>query len=172
MLSLRSRKPKLTTVGDSLRWPRDTLSPLKLVLTSPTSGSRSVGIVRSCGLKPRIFFLFPSFLPSPRRYSSGWALASWTICLHFWFLNNLVFMVWGCYPHVQPPTCRTRVFLFVWLLPLELSGMGDSTSSYATALLLLHYSSLCIQKFSVLYISFMPTGTNRWPHLRTVSRKN
>jgi hypothetical protein len=30
-----------------LRWPRDTLYPLKLALTSPTSGGRSVGIVRS-----------------------------------------------------------------------------------------------------------------------------
>jgi hypothetical protein len=29
-----------------LRWPRDTLYPLKLALTSPTSGGRSVGIVR------------------------------------------------------------------------------------------------------------------------------
>jgi hypothetical protein len=32
--------------GDSLRWPRDTIYPLKLVLTSPTSGGVSVGIVR------------------------------------------------------------------------------------------------------------------------------
>jgi hypothetical protein len=83
-----------------------------------------------------------SFLPSPRRYSSGWALVSWIISPHFslfcicsdneasngrmkkweecgwkrswptyfswfsvhsihprliiWFLNNLVFTVWGC----------------------------------------------------------------------------
>jgi hypothetical protein len=29
-----------------LRWPRDTLYPLKLALTLPTSGGRSVGIVR------------------------------------------------------------------------------------------------------------------------------
>jgi hypothetical protein len=38
-----------------------------------------------------------SFLPSPRRYSSEWALASWKICsrLTVWFLNNLVFIVWG-----------------------------------------------------------------------------
>jgi hypothetical protein len=49
------------------------------------------------------------------------------------FLNNLVFTVWGCYPHAQPPTRRTRVSLFVWLLPLDLSGMCDPTSSYATA---------------------------------------
>jgi hypothetical protein len=32
---------------DPLRWPRDTLSPKKLALTSQTSGCRSVGIVRS-----------------------------------------------------------------------------------------------------------------------------
>jgi hypothetical protein len=31
------------------------------------------------------------------------------------------------------PTWRTRVSLFVWLLPLYPSGTGDSTSSYATA---------------------------------------
>jgi hypothetical protein len=30
--------------GDPLRWPRDTLYPQKLALTSPTSGGRSVGI--------------------------------------------------------------------------------------------------------------------------------
>jgi hypothetical protein len=32
--------------GDPLRWPRDTLYQLKLALTSPTSGGRSVGILR------------------------------------------------------------------------------------------------------------------------------
>jgi hypothetical protein len=32
---------------DPLRWPSDTLYPQKLALTSPTSGGRSVGIVRS-----------------------------------------------------------------------------------------------------------------------------
>jgi hypothetical protein len=31
---------------DPLRWPRDTLYPQKLALTSPASGGRSVGIVR------------------------------------------------------------------------------------------------------------------------------
>jgi hypothetical protein len=29
-----------------LRWPRDTLYPLKLALMSPTRGGRSLGIVR------------------------------------------------------------------------------------------------------------------------------
>jgi hypothetical protein len=32
--------------GDPLRWPRDTLYQKKLVLTPPTSGGRSIGIVR------------------------------------------------------------------------------------------------------------------------------
>jgi hypothetical protein len=32
---------------DPLRWPRGTLYPQKLALTSPTSGGRSVGILRS-----------------------------------------------------------------------------------------------------------------------------
>jgi hypothetical protein len=32
---------------DPLRWPRDTLYPQKLAPTSPTSGGRSFGIVRS-----------------------------------------------------------------------------------------------------------------------------
>jgi hypothetical protein len=41
------KKTELTAgVGDPLRWPRDTLYPQKLALTSPTSGGRSVGIVR------------------------------------------------------------------------------------------------------------------------------
>jgi hypothetical protein len=32
------------------------------------------------------------------------------------------------------------VSLFVWLLPLDLSGMGDPTSSYATADIVLRVS--------------------------------
>jgi hypothetical protein len=32
--------------GDPLRWPRDTIYPQKLALTSPTSDGRSIGIVR------------------------------------------------------------------------------------------------------------------------------
>jgi hypothetical protein len=32
--------------ADPLRWPRDTLYPQKLALTSPKSGGRLVGIVR------------------------------------------------------------------------------------------------------------------------------
>jgi hypothetical protein len=48
---------------DELRWPRGTLYPQKLTLTSPTSGGRSVSIVRSrtratefaCLVYPNVF---------------------------------------------------------------------------------------------------------------------
>jgi hypothetical protein len=33
--------------SDPSRWPRGTLDPQKLAITSPTSGGRSVGIIRS-----------------------------------------------------------------------------------------------------------------------------
>jgi hypothetical protein len=42
---------------DPLRLPRDTLYPQKLALTSPTSGGRSVGIVRSW-TEARVFLLY------------------------------------------------------------------------------------------------------------------
>jgi hypothetical protein len=40
---------------------------------------------------------------------------------------------WGCRPHAQPPTWRTRVSLFVWNFTLDLSGLGDPASRYSTA---------------------------------------
>jgi hypothetical protein len=43
--------------GDPLRWPRDTLYQQKLALTSPTSGGRSVDIVR-LRTKATAFVLF------------------------------------------------------------------------------------------------------------------
>jgi hypothetical protein len=45
-LRLLSRKPRIRH-RDPSRWPRGTLYPQKLAITSPTSGCRSVGIVRS-----------------------------------------------------------------------------------------------------------------------------
>jgi hypothetical protein len=47
---------KINGRGDLLRWQRNALYPLKLALTSPTSGGRSVGIVR-WRTKPRSFFI-------------------------------------------------------------------------------------------------------------------
>jgi hypothetical protein len=47
-------------------------------------------------------------------------------------LNKFVFTGLGCEPNTQPPTWRTRVSLSVWNLTLDLSGLGDPASSYAT----------------------------------------
>jgi hypothetical protein len=40
------QETRINDRGDLLRWPRDTLYPQKLELTSPTNGGRSEGIVR------------------------------------------------------------------------------------------------------------------------------
>jgi hypothetical protein len=50
------KKPKLTAVGIRCADHATPLYPLKLALTSPTSGGRSVGIVRR-RTKPRSFFI-------------------------------------------------------------------------------------------------------------------
>jgi hypothetical protein len=42
-------------------------------------------------------------------------------------------MGWRYQPHAQPPTRRTRVSVFVWVITFDLSGMGGPTGSYATA---------------------------------------
>jgi hypothetical protein len=49
-------KTEINGRGDLLRWPRDTLYPLKLALTSPTIGGRSVGIVCWRTTAPKFFF--------------------------------------------------------------------------------------------------------------------
>jgi hypothetical protein len=62
---------------DSLRWPRNTLYPLKLALTSPTSGGRSVGIVR-WQTKPRSFFYNDAVSSSDYRVSNSKISSWWT----------------------------------------------------------------------------------------------
>jgi hypothetical protein len=83
--------------GDPLRWPRNTFSPQKLALTSPTSGGLSVGIIcsrtkatgfsfiltylyrsnaeglhtGSCGTVPRWKMCSACTLPRPPLWSSG-----------------------------------------------------------------------------------------------------
>jgi hypothetical protein len=49
------------------------------------------------------------------------------------FETNPSFTGWGCQPHAQPPTWRTIVPLFVWVITFDLSSMGAPASSYATA---------------------------------------
>jgi hypothetical protein len=67
--------------GDQLRWPRDTLYPQKLTLTSPTSGGRSIGIVR-LRLKATEFFLHSFFPPLALQPNWPWPLP-WNFPFHF-----------------------------------------------------------------------------------------
>ena len=53
------------------------------------------------------------------------------------FLNANSFPRCGHHPHTQPPTWRTRVSIFVWVITFDLSSLGDPASSYATASLAL-----------------------------------
>jgi hypothetical protein len=50
------QKTEINSRGDSLCWPRDTLYALKLALTSPTSGGRSVDIIHWRTKAPEFFF--------------------------------------------------------------------------------------------------------------------
>jgi hypothetical protein len=43
----------------------------------------------------------------------------------------IILLVVSLMPH--PPTSRTRISLFVWVITFDLSGTGDHTSSYTTA---------------------------------------
>ena len=49
------------------------------------------------------------------------------------FSTTICFTGWGCQPHAQPPTWRTRVSLFVWVNTFDLSGTWCHTSSVTTA---------------------------------------
>jgi len=43
--------------------------------------------------------------------------------------TDIFFTGWGCQPHAQPSTWRTRVSLSVWVITFDLSGMEGPTSS-------------------------------------------
>jgi hypothetical protein len=60
--------------GDPLRWPRDILCPQKMALTSPTCGSRSVGIVRLRTKTTEFFY------DKTSRYNSLRSLSYYTGC--------------------------------------------------------------------------------------------
>ena len=53
-------------------------------------------------------------------------LSSETDC---WVSEQIIFAVWCYQPHAQPPTWRTSVSHIVWVITLDLSGMGGSTNS-------------------------------------------
>jgi hypothetical protein len=49
------------------------------------------------------------------------------------FSKKIFFTGLVCQPNAQLPTWRARVSLSVWNLTVDLSGLGDPVSSYATA---------------------------------------
>jgi hypothetical protein len=69
---------------DPSLWPRDTLDPRKLVLTSPTSGGRSFGIVcwrtKATELLGSITQLWRRYHVHPRRQSLSWSLIRSCLC--------------------------------------------------------------------------------------------
>jgi hypothetical protein len=70
-------------------------------------------------------FLFPK--------STSWSVC-WTLPRHLRGFHNVTFFTgWGHQPHAQPPTWRTRVSLFIWVISFDLSGISAPASSYATA---------------------------------------
>jgi hypothetical protein len=74
---------------DPSRWPRDTLYPQKLALTSPASGGRSVGIVRS-GLRP-LSFTVRERLADTHNWRYGSDFGTWKLqkyCVPFRILDN------------------------------------------------------------------------------------
>jgi hypothetical protein len=66
-------KTEINCRGNYLRWPRNTLYPQKLALTSPTSGGLSFGIVR-LQTKATEFSFF--FLSAPPEYAGNFCLPS------------------------------------------------------------------------------------------------
>lgn len=48
-------------------------------------------------------------------------------------LNKHIFWGWGCQLHAQQPTWRIIVFLFVWVITFDPSGIGGPTNNYVTA---------------------------------------
>jgi hypothetical protein len=85
--------------GDPLRWPRGSLYPQTFALTSPTSGARSVGIVRSCTQAMEIFVFF----------SGGWGIKKYIETP----LTHVLQIFWRCRfpvsfplnPAQQPRNC-------------------------------------------------------------------
>jgi hypothetical protein len=85
-----------------------------------------------------VYPILPSFLPLgataqdelwPPEQSASILLYSGADCL-----VSQQFSFYGVRFLASRPTTTwsIRIFLFVWLLPLDMSGMGDPTNSYAT----------------------------------------
>jgi hypothetical protein len=117
-------------------------------------GGGGGGRVRVCSaiiLLQRLHILIDSLLRLSSTHSCEWTVKHGSVvlgsfsffwhCIPWWtrassFLEATqqknIFMGWGCQTHAQPPTWKTRISLFVWVITFDLSDRGDPTSSYAT----------------------------------------
>jgi hypothetical protein len=104
---------------DPSRWPRGTLYPQKLALTSPTSGGRSVGIVRSPTQATEFFFI--------RLQSLSDHFISWE-CLHC-FLQSFQQNAWILSPVVQDSFLPNSFQFIVYLSHSHLTLCSSVTTS-------------------------------------------
>jgi hypothetical protein len=84
--------------GDPLRWPRNTLYPQKLALTSQTCGGRSVGIVR-LWTKAMEFFFFHTSSKSKDKFIQNshkqYQYLKWFSCYYYQTVTcNKVHFMW------------------------------------------------------------------------------
>jgi hypothetical protein len=77
---------------DPSRWPRGTFYPQKLAITSPTSGGRSVGIVRSRTQTMEFSF----FYLCSRQFGP---IALWDVEAPTFFRNSAHRWWWSCQPY-------------------------------------------------------------------------
>jgi hypothetical protein len=93
--------------GGPLHWPCDTPYSQKLILTSPTSGGRSVGIVRSRSEDTELFLLLLLLNKLPLTYSfttlqaGRWRVRFQTMWLDFQFPYSFQ-------AHYGPPLAETN----------------------------------------------------------------
>jgi hypothetical protein len=86
---------------DPSRWPRGTLYPQKLALTSSISGSRSVGIVRSRTQVTRLVLDFCNLRPKNVACSSPLLKLYWNCSLATGTFSSLPAFICGIYVFVQ-----------------------------------------------------------------------
>jgi hypothetical protein len=91
--------------------------------------------------------VFHASMPSNSTPGSLIAIAVFVLCSFFLseachevLKQYFFFKGWGCQPHAQPATWRTRASLFWGVITFDLSGMGGPSSSYATATIALGIS--------------------------------
>jgi hypothetical protein len=88
---------------DAARWPRGTLYPQKLALTSPTSGGRSVGIVRSRAQATEFSLVLLSETILAAHPSAGRCNINWGMWLEV--------SCFGCFRYTSE-ICRTEIASF------------------------------------------------------------